>query len=275
MMARFVCPAARLDELAGVMKSTTIPAPPLRVAVLGTGGDDPPSFAGALERDIESMDTFGAALGETALMDVFEVKLPARGEPAEAVDFVCDHLADPPGVSLLPFFEVSLLGDEVVQRVGRAAGAVAAASHEIDPHRRAGLKIRCGGLDASAVPTVDAVAAAVTACRDVSLPMKATQGLHHPVRHHDPVLDTTIHGFLNLFAASLLAAAHRLDQATIGEIVAEEDPQAFTVTECELRWQDLSADTQHIAGGRQTAITSFGSCSFSEPRDDLRELGLL
>jgi hypothetical protein len=105
--------------------------------------------------------------------------------------------------------------------------------------------------------------------------MKATQGLHHPVRHHDPTLGTTVHGFLNLFAASLLARAHGLDQATIGEIIAEEDPEAFTLTENALGWRELSVNETSVADGRRTAITSFGSCSFSEPRDDLRELGVL
>ena len=91
------------------------------------------------------------------------------------------------------------------------AAAVAEAGHLIDETRRAGLKIRCGGLDASAVPTVDAVAAAISAGLVTDLPLKATQGLHHPIRHHDATLGATVHGFLNLFAAAVLARAHHLD----------------------------------------------------------------
>ena len=38
-------------------------------------------------------------------------------------------------------------------------------------------------------------------------------------------------------------------------------------------WNTWSVPTEHIAAHRKI-VTSFGSCSFDEPREDLRDLNL-
>jgi hypothetical protein len=118
------------------------------------------------------------------------------------------------------------------------------------PAGRVGLKIRCGGLDAEAVPEPMAVAAAIATCRATGVPLKATQGLHHPVRHYDSNVDTMVHGFLNLFAASTLAHAHDLPVTRL-------------------------ASSGQVAAARERLLTTFGSCSFAEPRDDLYQLNII
>ena len=273
LLARFVCPASRLDELAPLLETTDLAQTPLRIAVLGAGGDDPPSFAEALENDLELLRNFNAQLEGKAATDVFEVKLPGQGDPSEVVDFTLHHLGEVAARPPVSFFEVSLLDDR--QDPVMEAMAVAAASHQIDERRRAGLKIRCGGLDASAVPSVGAVAASIAASLMAGLPLKATQGLHHPIRRHDPNLGTMVHGFLNLFAAAVLVRDHACDEATIHRIVGEEDPEAFALTESTLSWRDLKTGFQGVVDGRTLGMTSFGSCSFTEPRDDLADLGWL
>jgi len=55
--------------------------------------------------------------------------------------------------------------------------------------------------------------------------------------------------------------------------VAETDPDAFVVEPEILGWREYSASADEIARARRSVLTSFGSCSFSEPRDDLRALG--
>jgi len=274
LLARFVCPASLLTELAPLIEAADLVQTPVRIAALGTGGDDPPAFAEALENDLRAMTDFAGRLQGTALVDVFEVKLPTPGDHSATVDFVCDQLADTLTRPPLLFFEVSLLGDWKGHLVA-AADAVSAATHELELTRRAGLKIRCGGLNATAVPTVEAVAAAVTLGHEAGLPMKATQGLHHPIRHHDSTLDTMVHGFFNLFAATVLARALFLDEPDVGAIIAEENPEAFSLTESALRWRDLETGFEEVVNGRVSAMTSFGSCSFTEPRDDLADLGWL
>ncbi len=273
LLARFVCPAARLGELEPLAAAADVAGGAIRLAVLGAGGDDPPAFAEAMERDLEAMASFERDLAGAAPLEVFEVKLPGQGDFGDTIDFVCDRLegvgARPPEV----FFEARLLGDW--RRAVEQATRVLAAVHQIAPHRRVGLKIRCGGLEASAVPSVEAVAGAIVAARNEDVRLKATQGLHHPFRRHDPELGTSVHGFVNLLAAAVLAAEHGLDRATVTTIVAEEDRTAFALTGTALRWRELEADFKAVVHGRLRGVTGFGSCSFAEPRDDLAALGWL
>ena len=42
-----------------------------------------------------------------------------------------------------------------------------------------------------------------------------------------------------------------------------------------IAWKDWTCTTQQIIELRTTAATSFGSCSFTEPIDDLKAMGLL
>ena len=110
-------------------------------------------------------------------------------------------------------------------------------------------KLRCGG---KYVPTVEEVAAFFAAARDLELPFKATAGLHHPVRTERE------HGFLNFLTAADRAAAGA-DEAELRAILATTDAG------------ELGTGS---ATGRELFV-SIGSCSFAEPVEDLRSLGLL
>jgi hypothetical protein len=105
------------------------------------------------------------------------------------------------------------------------------------------VKLRCGG---AYTPTVEQVALVIAACRDAGVPFKCTAGLHHAMRRGDE------HGFLNILAATTAP------NAALEEVLAEEDPGAL----------DLDAPDRSL-------FTSFGSCSWREPVDDLEALGLL
>jgi len=120
-----------------------------------------------------------------------------------------------------------------------------------------------------------AVAAAIATCRATGVPLKATQGLHHPFRHTDEILGAVVHGFLNLFTASVMAHAHDLPVRRLTEIIADTDPQSFVVEADRLAWRDLEASTDEVAAARSGVLTTFGSCSFSEPRDDLHSLDII
>jgi len=133
-----------------------------------------------------------------------------------------------------------------------------------------GLKVRCGGVVADAFPTVDQLAETIRICAEKNRALKATAGLHHPIRHHDGNLDTMAHGFLNVFGAVVLAEVHRLDRKAIAAILADEDPESFAFTEDTFAWQGLTAQAGDLG-----YMTSFGSCSFDEPREDLKALGLM
>lgn len=116
-------------------------------------------------------------------------------------------------------------------------------------------KIRCGG---ETVPSVDELAAFVRGCRDRGLAFKATAGLHHAVRQDGA------HGFVNLLGAAVF------DETAL----AEEDTDAFTLTEDAFAWRGRSAGRSEIEQARRLFV-GFGSCSFFEPVDELKALGLL
>lgn len=271
LLSRFVCPASRLAELEPLITKADLGHTPVLISALGAGGDDPPGFSESIERDTDAMNGFSHRCGDDLQIDIFEVKLPSQGDVAEVVDVCFHHLGEVAERPPRPYFEIPMVGER--PNPGLVAKAIAAASHEIDPARRAGLKIRCGGLDAAAVPTVEAVAAAIKATLETGLSLKATQGLHHPLRGEDSNLGATTHGFVNLLAATALAYEHFLDEETIRDIIAEEDPETFRVDASELRWRDLSVGFTSVVEFRMAAFSGFGSCSFAEPRDDLADLG--
>jgi len=66
-----------------------------------------------------------------------------------------------------------------------------------------------------------------------------------------------------------------LKEEQVRLIVEDEDAGHFLFDDEGFRWKDLRATTAEIVAARQHAVISFGSCSFDEPRDDLRNLGLL
>ncbi len=137
-----------------------------------------------------------------------------------------------------------------------------------------GAKIRCGGVTADAFPPVEAVAAFVAACRDASVPFKATAGLHHPIRHVDAATGFPMHGFLNLLAAAVFAWADGVGEAELAALLAEEDPRAFAVSPEGLAARGRFAGVDEITAAREWFV-GYGSCSFSEPVEDLQALGVL
>jgi hypothetical protein len=272
MLARFVCPATRLAELVPLLDRLDDEEPPVMLSVLGRGGGTRAAFAAAVDSDLQAIADATSAQPRAAI-DQFEVRLPGETVGADLTEVVrdtMDRLDTVEPFALIPFFETSLL-EGWQERLPDAVSAVV----EGAGGRNVGFKIRCGGIDASAVPSPVAVAAAIVACRRARLPLKATQGLHHPVRHFDPRLGALAHGFLNLFVAGMLAHARGVSEEELLAVIEEEDPSAFSFSEENVAWREYHLELDQVAAGRRHAVASFGSCSFAEPRDDLRQLGLL
>jgi hypothetical protein len=84
-----------------------------------------------------------------------------------------------------------------------------------------------------------------------------------------------VHGFLNVFVAGVLAHARGVGEDTLREILVDERAENFAFDDDKLRWKDYTASLAEIERARVQLVKSFGSCSFDEPREDLRNLGLL
>jgi hypothetical protein len=137
-----------------------------------------------------------------------------------------------------------------------------------------GYKLRTGGVTADAFPTSVQIARSLVTPATHQLPIKFTAGLHHPIRQFRDEVKTKMHGFLNVLGAAVLAAEHQwnADQAVI--MLEDEDPRSFSFTDDFFAWRDWRIDTTRLQHQRKF-VRSFGSCSFDEPRDDLRALGFL
>lgn len=273
LLARFVCPVARLEEVEALRPSAG--APPTVLAVLGT---TVPSLEELREQTVQARRAMSRWLGGGELaVDQFEVALPravfedGAAAVAEAARVVCESLAAPR--RMLVALEVPVAGSPAAL-VHEAAKGIAQANQE-SPATPVCLKLRCGGANAAAVPSLAELANALAAARDCGVLVKATQGLHHAVRHWDAQLGAPVHGFVNLFAAAALARSHGLDADGIAEVLAEEDPSNFVWTPSALAWRDRPVSLEGLAAARRFGVSSFGSCSVDEPLADLRRLGLV
>ncbi len=266
MLARFVLPASRLEELARHSFR-----PSLRLSLLGRGGVDPESWLAGLTQDLETLAAFQEAHPGQVQVELFEARLPAgllrQGDPGQ-VAALAEAAQERLGPGIRAFYEVpqgpdwSALLPVVVAGLAQLDGA-------------AGFKLRCGGVEPHMIPSPSQVAAALMACHEGDVPLKCTAGLHHPVRRMDPELGVPTHGFVNVFGAGLLLAGAGLNRSTVEAILLEEDPGAFAFTDQGFAWRGHALDVATLARLRQRALVSFGSCSFDEPREDLRALGWL
>ncbi len=263
MLSRFIIPAKRLRELPRFYGS-------LSFSVLGRGGKDANEFFENLKLDVEDVRAFREMHGDDVFADMFEVALPA----SVLIDNIIAHdvlnsAADVLNMNGLTVFFEAPFGEgwqtrsEKLMRVLRKF-----------KDRHIGLKLRTGGVTADSFPSTAQVAWAIASARDAGIPIKATAGLHHPIRHYNESVQTKMYGFLNVFGAGVLAEANNLSVEQIQMILEDEDTTSFVFDETGFAWKDLRVVTSEVLHARQQ-IVSFGSCSFDEPREDLRAMGLL
>ena len=73
----------------------------------------------------------------------------------------------------------------------------------------------------------------------------------------------------------MLAATNPLTYEDIVAILADREAQHFRFEEERMSWKDWSCTTAQIVEARAAFATSFGSCSFDEPCEDLKAMGLI
>jgi len=280
MLGRFVCPAPRLAELAPYREELFSSGPPFAFSVLPRPSESADHFLANLRSDLEAVTAFTKHHGDRVVADVAEFRLPPGitdgvGELLEAAG----RLIAAQGPPVVQLYAELVPGPDWRAPTAAVVAALARYNACTTPARLrgslAGFKLRCGGLEPSAVPSPEQVAGTITASRDAGVPLKFTAGLHHPFRHLDAGARAAADGFLNVFTAGVLAHARGLGAADVRRIIEAEDAGHFIFDTQGLRWQDHRATTAEIAAARKNAVTSFGSCSFDEPRDGLRALGLL
>jgi hypothetical protein len=258
ILGRFIVPVARLAEFEEAFAGLSAP--------LGTGfttwrlsgllGSDPVA-------DVARIREFNARLASSssvrrAVVESVEVRVAGPEEVKRLSGIVPAELAT--------YFEVPLSG------CGECIAAIA------DCGRRA--KIRTGGETGDKVPASENVVGFIRLCAAANVPFKATAGLHHPLRSvhrftYQPDSPSGImHGFVNVFlAAAFLRAGIETKHAI--QLLEEQSPRAFHFDLDGVSWRQHRLSQREIAAARQGFAVSFGSCSFTEPIDDLKSLHLL
>lgn len=186
-----------------------------------------------------------AAEWDAVRLEAVEVVLPPDVTPQRALEALDDHLPD------------GVLGYLEVPRGERAPAALDALTGT--RHR---AKFRTGGLTPEAHPDETELAATVVGVVRPGVPFKCTAGLHHAVRHTDGSLEQ--HGFLNVLLA-VDAATRGADAAEVASVLSERSGESVAH-----RVRELGPDRMSVA---RKAFVSFGTCSITDPVEDL--LGLV
>lgn len=260
MLGRFVVPAARLHELNAF--DNLFQAPPFAFSVLGRGGKSAGEFHDGLRADVAAVHEFRQRHAGRVVVDALEVKLPA-----DLIGGALDKTLELVPAALMPYFEIDF-GADWRKTLDGALTALGAAARR----RPLGFKLRCGGLEAAAFPTIEQVAAVIIGCRDREVPFKATAGLHHAVRRFNAALQTHMHGFVNVFGGAVLAASRGLDEGLVAMILGDEEPGHFCFSDEGFSWGKTWTHVDAIRISRERLAIAFGSCSFEEPCQEARAL---
>lgn len=146
---------------------------------------------------------------------------------------------------------------------------------------KASAKIRTGGLTVQAFPNVDQLCQFICASAEAQVPFKATAGLHHllpgnyPVSYESNSFSTPMQGFLNLSILTALIYGQKLTFSEALTVLQELSISNFKFQEDTISWKNSDLNLPELQKARQYFFRSFGSCSFQEPLDELRELQLL
>jgi hypothetical protein len=255
ILGRFIVPASRLQEFAAAFQPllTADAGLPRRLSAL-IGAD--------LAADLAAVESFNrrrAAVEGSAVVDAIELKAQTPEDIRAAAQLV------PPG--LQTFFEIP---------ISQSLHETTAAISQVEMC----AKVRTGGDSAACFPSAESLVEFFAACIARNLPFKATAGLHHPVRSshrftYEPDSPSgTMHGFLNVFLAASFML-YGMDASAATEGLNEQSADSFHFTEENASWRNHTLSKAQLRHARQSFCLSFGSCSFTEPLDDLRAIQLL
>jgi hypothetical protein len=141
-------------------------------------------------------------------------------------------------------------------------------------------KVRTGGEAPEMFPTGADLARFFTLCKAAGVPFKTSAGLHRPVRgeqrytYKPDSASGTMHGFLNVFLAAAMVR-DGMTEPDAAQLLAEQSPEAFLWEEKGAAWGSHCIGNKQLAAARKSFCLTVGSCSFAEPLDNLKALGLV
>jgi hypothetical protein len=255
-LGRFVLPVARLDEFLNAQEN--LAASPWQLSGV---------ISANIKAELAAVDEFNRK-APGAVIDAVEVQVRGSGE----IDLV--RANQPPRTTV--FFEFAPEQAAELLPILKGFGGYA--------------KLRTGGVAAEAFPTLGQVAAFLANCAESGVPFKATAGLHHVLRSFRPLTyqpdsrQTMMHGFLNLLTAAAIAwttvrSGKPAALAALATCLADRERANWHFGEDAMTWsgeaKPVRIDAATLRSMRSEFALSFGSCSFDEPLQELREFELL
>ncbi|HWN65378.1 MAG TPA: hypothetical protein VNN24_06790 [Candidatus Binatus sp.] len=262
MLNNFVLPVEKFDAaVAGI--SLFDRKHPLRISALGGKSANEDEFLAALKIAADKIRSFSADHVDLVSIPQLEMPLPQNVDLESLVRIG----------SILKGLELQAFWETPVDSAEKTIALFAEHNSSVDgcPF---GYKLRTGGVTADAFPTSPQIARALVAAAKARVPIKFTAGLHHPIRQFRDEVNTKMHGFLNVLGAAVLGAEHEWDEQQTSEMLEDENAASFLFSDDSFAWRAWKIATDQIEA-RRKFVTSFGSCSFDEPREDLRALKLL
>jgi len=262
MLNTFVLPVEKFDAAAGSV-SLFDRKRPLLISALGAKTENADEFIGALEVATEQIRSFSAEHVDRVSVRQLEMPLPQDVD----LDLLTKMGSILKSLELQTFWETPVNAAETAIALVAEHNSTAGA----DPF---GYKLRTGGVAADAFPASQQIARALVAAAKQRVPIKFTAGLHHPIRQFRDEVKTKMHGFLNVLGAAVLAAEYQWDEQQTSKMLEDENAGSFSFNGDFFAWREWKTATDQIKT-RRKLVTSFGSCSFDEPREDLRAVNLL
>jgi hypothetical protein len=254
-LGRFVVPVKRLVELETTAEPHLRPAgePWLLTALLGA----------EVESDIAAIDEFNQRQRSSAIGNLVVDSVELRANSVVSAETAIRRIP----AHLQAYIEIPIDGDPseliaVIARLGRRA------------------KVRTGGVTSDAFPDARDLIRFMVNCNRRGVAFKATAGLHHPFRaeyrltYQPDSPSGTMFGFLNLFlAAGFLQSG--MDDRQAERVLEERSVDAFQLEDDAVHWRQYSLSLDQLEQSRRQGLVSFGSCSFTEPLEELQALHLL
>jgi hypothetical protein len=260
MLNTFVLPVGQFDSAKQLLPQFD-PLHPLRVSALGPKTENSAAFRDAFEETEAAIRSLAKHNVDLVSVNQLEIWLP-QDVDSSTLNKARSIIGD------LPVF-----WETPAERAQETIALLAELNSGMD-EPTFGFKLRTGGVMPDAFPTSGQIARALVVPATHQVPIKFTAGLHHPLRQYREEVQTRMHGFLNVLGAAILAAEHKWDEKQTAAMLDDETPKSFSFYDEFFAWREWKIDIERL-NNRRKFVTSFGSCSFDEPHEDLRALGFL
>lgn len=262
MVNRFVCPTNRMAECLAQLEqaeTSTGEAPSVDFAVIGTPLESGATANESLQKDIALLKP-GFQKGDVS---TFEIKIATGAEFDGCL-----------GAVKKAFNWFDERDVEVYVELAWGPGMSEAMSKVVSEIDGVGLKARTGGVRPEQFPDTRTLASFITEVAGLESTFKLTAGLHSPLRRYDSNLSTYQHGFLNVMVGGAIAYIQSASTDQVDEVLAIQDPSLFVFTDKTVEVLDHKLSLKDI-DEFWLFFGGFGSCSYQEPIDGLKEAGWL